>query len=221
MNTQQFIDLKFQLRYTEKDKFVEIRNYGRDQLPELFAELGFTKGVEIGVEGGIYSKTMLDKIPNLTLYGVDPWLAYREYRDHVSQQIITDFYNEAMERLQGLNFKPIRKFSTEAAKEFATDSIDFVYIDGNHEFSFVADDIYEWSKKVRVGGIIAGHDYKETTRYDSRNHVVPVVDAFVRAYRIRPLILIGSKACNEGEIRDKPRSWMFVKPPELNKLLRI
>ena len=47
----------------------------------------------------------------------------------------------------------------DAVKDFADRSLDFVYIDANHEPQFVEEDIREWSKKVKVGGIVSGHDY--------------------------------------------------------------
>jgi predicted O-methyltransferase YrrM len=38
-------------------------------------------------------------------------------------------------------------------------SLDFVFIDGSHEYEDVKEDIYHWYPKVKKGGIIAGHDY--------------------------------------------------------------
>jgi hypothetical protein len=37
----------------------------------------------------------------------------------------------------------------DALNDFEDDSLDFVYIDGNHEFPYVAEDLFHWSKKVR------------------------------------------------------------------------
>lgn len=44
-----------------------------------------------------------------------------------------------------------------AAPDFKPESLDFVYIDGDHKFKYVAEDISEWFWKK--GGMIAGHDY--------------------------------------------------------------
>lgn len=43
---------------------------------------------------------------------------------------------------------------------FADESVDFVFIDGCHEVESVRRDIADWYPKVKVGGIIAGHDYQ-------------------------------------------------------------
>ena len=42
---------------------------------------------------------------------------------------------------------------------FAPESVDFVYIDANHSYTYVRDDIQTWLPKVKKGGIIGGHDY--------------------------------------------------------------
>jgi glycosyltransferase involved in cell wall biosynthesis len=47
----------------------------------------------------------------------------------------------------------------QAVTDFADESLDFVYIDGNHQLKYVVEDIVEWTKKIKKGGIIAGHDY--------------------------------------------------------------
>jgi predicted O-methyltransferase YrrM len=48
-----------------------------------------------------------------------------------------------------------------AADDFLDNSLDFVYIDAGHRFDDVVQDIIKWTKKVRKGGIISGHDYME------------------------------------------------------------
>ena len=47
-------------------------------MAELFAELGFTIGAEIGVAHGKFSKIMLDANPNIKmLYGIDPYVPHK------------------------------------------------------------------------------------------------------------------------------------------------
>ena len=108
----------------------------------------------------------------------------------------------------------------DALKLFDDNSLDFVYIDGNHEFMSVSNDLFHWHKKVRVGGMIAGHDYRENKRFSTSNHVVYVINAFMRSYRIHPWFLLGTKRVVPGEIRDRNRSWFYIKGfwnPEKNK----
>ena len=53
----------------------------------------------------------------------------------------------------------VRATSERASRMFDDHEVDFVFIDGDHEQSAVAADIRAWFPKVKVGGIIAGHDY--------------------------------------------------------------
>ena len=96
----------------------------------------------------------------------------------------------------------------EAVKSIADSTQDFVYIDGNHDFLNVTQDMHYWLKKVRSGGILSGHDY---VRYPSRkfNHVQKVVNAYTQAYHLLPVFLV--TPTDEGLKRDRYRSWFIVK----------
>jgi hypothetical protein len=53
----------------------------------------------------------------------------------------------------------MRMYTTEAAKLVPDDSLDFIYIDARHDYCGVREDLREWWPKLRMGGILAGHDY--------------------------------------------------------------
>jgi len=38
-------------------------------------------------------------------------------------------------------------------------SLDFCFIDGDHRYEAVKEDIIAWTPKLRKGGILSGHDY--------------------------------------------------------------
>lgn len=190
---------------------IEIPDTGRDDLAHLFRKLGFTSGAEIGVEQGVYAEVLCRANPGVMLSCVDAWRAYSGYRDHVSQDKLDGFYQATQARLAPYAVEFVRAFSADAVKEFNDKSLDFVYLDANHELPFVMFDLIEWSKKVRPGGIVAGHDYYQSTRQDTKNHVVYAVDAYVRSYRIKPWFLLGTKAKVDGEVREKSRSFFWVK----------
>jgi len=190
---------------------VEITGVGRDDLAVFFREAGFRVGVELGVEQGLFTEVLAKSNPEAKIYAIDAWEAYRGYRDHVSQSKLSDFYLEANRRVRDLNVELVVAFSMDALEQFDDESLDFVYIDANHELPYVIRDIIEWSKKVRKGGVVSGHDYYESKRISTKNHVKYAVDCYTRSYRINPWFILGSKAKNDGEIRDKSRSWMWVK----------
>jgi hypothetical protein len=168
------------------------------ELPALFAEWGFTRGAEIGVEEGRYSQRLCERVPGLHLLSVDAWQAYQGYRDHVSQAKLDGFYATAMARLASFSATVVRAFSADAALRVPDGSLDFVYLDGNHTLPQVIADLAAWEPKVRAGGVVAGHDYGRR----SVGHVQEAVEAWTRAYAVAPWFVLTG---------DKSPSWMWVK----------
>jgi hypothetical protein len=171
------------------------------ELPELFASLGFTAGAEIGVERGVYSKQLCKKVPGLKLYCIDPWVIYPGYREHVSQEKLDAFYEETIQRLVPFGCSVIRNSSMGAVTDFPDDSLDFVYIDGNHDFIRIAQDLNAWIPKVRKGGIVAGHDFKRV-KGDYVCHVKDVVQAWAYSHDISMWFVTKL---------DSSPSWFWVK----------
>jgi len=196
----------------------EIPDCGRRQLPEFFVEMGFKVGAEIGVQRGHFSMRLLRA--GLEVYAVDPWLSYREYHAFRGyqrhQNKVYEFAKKNLSRFPKCHM--VRKKSMDAVKDFEDESLDFVYIDGHHGFKFVTEDIYEWSKKVKTGGIICGHDYaygRWKTLGPYVLQVKEVIDAYTKAFRIKNWWVLGRKhKKEEGEKRDQYRSWMWIKGSE-------
>jgi hypothetical protein len=213
VNTLDYIVDRYKLNLNVRAMPVEIPNVGRDNLTKLFAELDFKSGLELGVEEGLYTEILCRENPQAMIYGVDPWRSYPGYREHVSQTQLDGFYEGTRKRLVPYgNYKLIKKFSMEAVHDFEDESLDFVYLDGNHTLKYIINDLIEWSKKVRKGGIVSGHDYRKSRRMVTLNHVPYAVECYTQSYRIRPWFVLGRKAKIEGEVRDGSRSWMWVKP---------
>jgi len=214
MDTLKYILEKYDLTYAPRHiqmSPTEIPNMGREQLPALMHELGFKVGAEIGVDSGWYSLSICKGIPDVELYCIDAWTMYNEYSDTFTQPKLDAAKLGAISKLEKYNTHIVDKYSMEAVKDFEDGSLDFVYIDANHTLPFVMNDIIYWTKKVRSGGIVAGHDYYETTNKPSRCHVMPAIMAYTRSYKIVPWFVIGTKAMDPGIIRDSKRSWMFIK----------
>jgi len=57
------------------------------------------------------------------------------------------------------NIKLTKDFSHNVVNDFADDSIDFIYIDGDHSFEYVFNEINLYKPKIKKSGIISGHDY--------------------------------------------------------------
>lgn len=190
---------------------IEVPGISREeQLPALFRSLGFKRGVEVGVERGLYSETLCRKIPGLELVAVDCWQTHRGYREHVSQEKLDGFYQQAQKRLAPYGAQVIKGWSTAVAARFEPGAFDFVYIDANHDFANVVKDIAAWSPKVRKGGIVAGHDFIRRNN-DISHHVVQAVRGWAECYKVAPWFVLGRRERREGEARDKNRSWMWVR----------
>lgn len=153
--------------------------YKRDLFPILFEKAGFTSGAEIGVRKGKYTRAMCEANPSLHVLCVDPWSAYNVRYPQEKQDKI---YQDCLKILEDYNVTIVRKTSMEAVKDVPLESLDFVYIDGDHTFDYVMEDIIHWAKRIRPGGIIACHDF----HYGSNVDVVEAVKAYTRAHHIDP-----------------------------------
>ena len=147
----------------------------RNGLAKLFTGIG----VEVGVAAGEYSKIILDNGVE-KLYGIDPYKRLPDYYDYMKESTFRKLYEDTKKRLRDYpNFFLILETSEEALKRFDDNSLDFVYIDGNHNYENVLFDVTEWTKKVKPGGIVAGDDYVKRKGQDKYYDVIRAVDEYV------------------------------------------
>lgn len=144
----------------------------RSDLPALLNELDLTGyGVEVGVFTGFYARMILATWTGEKLYLVDPWHDQRDYKDaaRCNEWTGNGRLRDTLERLKSFEgrFEIIRKHSPEAADEFEDDSLDFVYVDGNHSYQGAKADIRGWWRKVAPGGLLMGHDYFDAIPHPS------------------------------------------------------
>lgn len=172
-------------------------------LIEHFASLGFTKGAEIGVSMGYFSEAMFKAIPNLELWCVDIWEPYRGNRWAASKEKNETFFKIAQERLTKYNSHIIKDTSMNAVKQFKPESLDFVYIDANHSFDYIMEDLINWTRIVRKGGIVCGDDY-----YNFRGAgVIEAVDAYTKAHGITFNLTDPYPDVMDRGFHEKPTFW--------------
>lgn len=190
----------------------EIPDCSRDELPEFFKEAGCKVGAEIGVYKGVFTAKLC--AAGLHIYAIDPWEAYEDYDvkylSHGPTQERQDFLYAHTQRYlkEYANCTILRMRSMDAVKEFKDDSLDFVYIDGHHGFKYIAEDLWEWSKKVRSGGFVSGHDYtifKRNPLDPYTCHVKYAVNGFVQSMDIPNFWIMGR---DRGEYS----SYLWIKP---------
>jgi hypothetical protein len=120
-----------------------------------FVEVGSWKGKS----ASFLAVEIINSNKNIELFCVDPWFGGEQYGLPTSNG--DSVYNEFINNIAPVShvIKPIRMTSEDASKQFEDESLDFVFIDGLHDYESVKNDISYWYPKVKVGGIISGHDY--------------------------------------------------------------
>jgi len=198
MDVNAYIKNKFRVKGMTTLPLTGWLNSTREHLAELFCELGYKVGAEIGVRWGGYSESLLQKNPGLKLYCIDSWAPYpggrpsQERQDRIFRRA-----ERVLSQYKGVHF--IKKESMEALADIPDNSLDFVYIDAMHDYCSVTLDLIGWYKKVRPGGIISGHDYIHLHGCG----VIPAVNGFVQGMNITNWYLT-------QDYTPAP-SWFFVK----------
>lgn len=171
----------------------------RDDLPGLCRDMGFTKGAEIGVWRGAFSAKFCEANPRMHMLCVDPWEPHDDWIDtknampkEQAKAFMAESYRDAVKRLRGLKATIVRKFSVEAATEVPDASLDLAYVDGNHVFNAVLNDLNAWAPKVRSGGLLAGHDFREFPNKPFVQ-VIPAVKAYTQAHGIDPWFVLAAE----------------------------
>jgi len=151
--------------------------FDRNALAKKFNDLGFKTGAEIGVATGRFSEILCQSIPGLKLTCVDPWDKIEGNNRGGSREKQQRNFNLAIEKLGKYGVTILRMTSMEALRLVPAGSLDFVFLDANHDYLYVKQDVEKWSKKVRVGGIVSGHDYYNF----KKSGVIEAVDEYVKA----------------------------------------
>lgn len=111
---------------------------------------------EIGSYAGTTAK--LFAYYGKTVYCVDIWEEYiTPYDRAIMVKNIFDIVKQ-----ENQNIVEIKNYSEIASKTFIDKSIDLIYIDGDHSYESVKNDILNWIPKLKFGGVMSGHDYCES-----------------------------------------------------------
>lgn len=176
------------------------KNVSRHGLAELFNELGYKVGAEIGVRKAQFTQVLCEKIPGLKIYCVDTWEPYRY--GGVTQERQDLYLDEVKKVLQPYNHIIMKTTSMEAVKQIQDNELDFVYIDALHDFDNVMLDIIHWSRKVKPGGIVSGHDFG----FNPSLGIVKAVTAYTQAHNIQSWYITHKLEHGEGF-----PSWFWVR----------
>lgn len=120
---------------------------------------------EIGVWEGGFSEIILEVTKPKKLHLIDPWEYQPEFRNsafgrRAHSDTMVDKYQLVKDLFKGnRKVKLHRAYSDAALETFADGELDWVYIDGNHNYEVVSNDLRLCLDKVKADGVIAGDDY--------------------------------------------------------------
>jgi predicted O-methyltransferase YrrM len=120
--------------------------------------------VEIGSYCGASGSIIAEHFPNSIIFCTDLWEKYVEDCSvyDMDKQELELKEAEAIFDTVVLKYPNIIKnkvSSRDFALNTADNSIDLIYIDGNHSYSAVKEDLEIWFPKIKSGGYITGHDF--------------------------------------------------------------
>lgn len=135
----------------------------RIELIDLFEKNRvFNRGIEIGSYKGEYAKEILNKW-NGKLYLLDLWRSVDDgsYIDETNCKNYNDIMNTCCENIRTFENRcfMLRANADDLCNLFPNEYFDFIYIDANHKYDAVLNDMNKWFPKLRKGGVFAGHDY--------------------------------------------------------------
>lgn len=121
------------------------------------------KGIEIGTCRGESTAYFLEKCPNIDfLTTIDPYKGYQDWNGEITQETVERFMEVAKKNLKkyGKRVKMLREESVNAADKFEDESVDFIFVDGDHSYDATLADCMHYYSKLKKGGIFCGHDYQ-------------------------------------------------------------
>ncbi len=197
-----------------------LKNFVREDMYKMFADLGFKTGLETGIEKGKNAQTMYEIIPNLHLYGVDSYkqhphasYAYHAAIRNWNPKSLNMWKQQCLKRMEGRNFTLLQNFTEDAVRDLKDNSLDFIYLDADHSYDFVMQDIILLGRKVKKGGIISGHDYfNDNDTSKRRAKIIQAIDDYTNVHGIK--FYVTGENHNEYKWKnngDYYPSWFFVK----------
>jgi predicted O-methyltransferase YrrM len=155
-------------------------------------------GVEIGVLRGKFSNHILETSSLSLLVSIDAWRNI----NHQTQAF-------ELLRQHGKRSVCIKGISHIVSPLFADDSLDFIYIDANHDYDSIKRDLNCWWPKLRSGGLFSGHDYfVHTSKNNMVFGVIEAVNEFAKEH---------SLAVNKTHEKFAP-SWYCFKKTKIKHL---
>lgn len=114
--------------------------------------------VEVGVDRGEFAQCFLDRWYGCDYYGVDNYVQNEWFWDRTADLHVASIRFER----HAVRARLAHGASADVARKLSHRKFDFIYIDGDHEYAGVRDDLAAWWPRVSDAGIFAGHDFDLT-----------------------------------------------------------
>jgi predicted O-methyltransferase YrrM len=161
-----------------------------DVYDEAIAKYDNAVFIELGVFLGKSTSYLAERLSqvkkNIKFFAIDSFMmnAENEIWWLIQEYGITDLEIQAR-----INLEPLKDWvtvigsdSSSYAKNFEDGSIDFVYIDAGHKYEACYADIVKWLPKIKMGGLIAGHDIDFPTVKQAVEDTVKTYDVKRRSW---------------------------------------
>lgn len=172
-------------------------NANRERILSIFPSSG--TAAEIGTHRGDFAALLLNETGCVSLHLIDCWenqdnTPYQRDTLNVSSEhhqanygyVLDRFKDEILARRVTVH----RAFSTDAAATFPDSHFDWIYIDGNHTYEAVTEDLELYLPKVKEDGLICGHDYTNSVWALARGFgVVEAVNDFAKEKDLEMIFL--------------------------------
>lgn len=187
--------------------YVADREYG---FTRIINEKGYKIGIEIGVRHGTYSAWLLEHTKLEKLYSLDCF-------EHTDGLAIT--YNNLL-RFSNRS-EIVQGFSPQASAIFPDEYFDFIYIDANHTYQSVKQDLIAWWVKLKKGGLFCGDDYTHLINPGQGKYgVVEAVNEFIKENNLI-LYVTGTEHHSPGEHDRIATGYGKIIEAQLNGIIPI
>ena len=162
-------------------------------------------GVEVGSFEGSFARYILETIDIEMLYLIEPFaMRWADKNEEKWMKCLKNIepHQDRASLIEG--------YSVPMSECFEDGELDFVYIDADHSYECTKEDIEAWYPKVKKGGIVSGHDYKNNGNARSKAMlgtrrlgvcgVKRAVDEFTHKLGV-----------SLRTTHKEPRNWWFIK----------